>query len=81
MRVMSKQTKMNPRDIVEQAREYFSGQIGMSVKDLVLDCCAEFDSDIGFVTVQVLDFGHQCEVILTTREFEYQIMEFLRDIP
>jgi hypothetical protein len=41
------------------------------------NCCVAFENDLGFVNVQVIDKGACREITLTTREWEYQIEEFL----
>lgn len=77
---MSKKVQIPAREIVEMARAYFEDQFGLSLKEHIADCCAEFTGDIGFVTVQVVELPNHSEVVLTTREWEYQIQDFLNHL-
>jgi hypothetical protein len=74
---MSKKVQIPARKIVELARAYFEDHFGLSLQEHIADCCAEFTGDIGFVTVQVVELNSHNEVVLTTREWEYQIQDFL----
>ena len=80
MKVMSKKTKLNRKDIFEKARDSFEGKLGLTVTDTEDKCCMEFSSEIGFVTVKVVESEDENEVILTTREWEYQIERFLSNL-
>ena len=68
---------MRTAEILRSAKDFFDGKFGLEISDDVPGCCLEFANSVGFVSVQVLDEGQEREVILTTREFEYQIQEFL----
>lgn len=80
MKKMSKQTKLTPEKIMERVKDYFLGRFGFKVVEETANCCVEFANDLGFVNVQVLDKGNCREVTLTTREWEYQIEEFLEKL-
>jgi hypothetical protein len=80
MKVMSKKTKLSREDIFEKARNSFEGKLGLTGNGTEDKCCIEFSSDIGFVTVQVVESEDENEVILTTREWEYQIERFLLNL-
>ncbi len=77
MRVMSLETSMDKTKIINEAITYFNGLFGLQVADHVPNCCIEFSNDIGFVTVQVFQKGILNEVVLTTREWEHQVLEFI----
>ena len=77
MRVMSQETSMDKIKIIEEAITYFNGLFGLQVTDHVPNCCVEFSNDIGFVTLQVFQKGTVNEVVLTTREWEHQVLEFI----
>jgi len=77
MKTMSKQTKLTSEKIMEKAKDYFVGRFGFKVVEETADCCMAFENDLGFVNVQVLNKGDCREITLTTREWEYQIEEFL----
>ncbi len=69
---------METNKIINEAITYFNGHFGIPVANHVENCCIEFCSDLGFVTIQILPKGAKNEVILTTREWEYQVLEFIK---
>jgi len=80
MKVMSKKTSLKIEEIIKKAKEKFDENLGLKLVDERDDCCLDFRGDLGFVTVQIFDQDQNREVKLTTREYEYQIQEFLRDL-
>jgi hypothetical protein len=80
MMVMSKVTKLSSRDVIDRARKFFDRKYGLTMLESDPSCCAHFVSDIGFVTVRVVSAGNLNEAILETREWEYQIQEFLKKL-
>ena len=77
MKTMSKLTRLSSEKIIAMAKEYFLGRFGFRVVEEYANCCVAFENDIGFVNVEVVDKGDCREMTLTTREWEYQIQEFL----
>jgi hypothetical protein len=77
MKVMTKKTKLSSEKIIERVKNYFNGKYGLEVVEETPNCCVEFANNLGFVNAQVTDNGDYREVTLTTREWEYQIQEFL----
>ena len=77
MKVMSKTTNLSPEKIIKKATDYFDGKLGLEIKDQTDNCCIDFRNNLGFVTLQIFDNVSSREVKLSTREFEYQIQEFL----
>jgi hypothetical protein len=77
MLVMSKITKLSPKDILDKARKFFDGKYGLRMLESDPSCCAHFTSDVGFVTVRVVSSGDYNEAVLETRDWDYQIQEFL----
>jgi hypothetical protein len=77
MKVMTKETKLPAEKIMERVKEYFGGKSGLKVVEETSNCCVEFASDLGFVNAQIVNKGKYRELTLTTREWEYQIQEFL----
>ncbi len=80
MKVVSKRTRLTPLEIIRKAEEYFDGRFGLRKTSSVASCCADFVGDLGFVTVRVATSGGLSEAVLTTREWEYQVQEFLKRI-
>jgi hypothetical protein len=77
MKVMTKETRLPPEKLMQRVKEYFGGKFGLKVVEETPNCCVEFASDLGFVNAQIVDKGKCRELTLTTREWEYQIQEFL----
>jgi len=80
MKVMSKKTRLSGEKIIQKAKDYFKGNLGLQLTTETPDCCVEFESNLGFVIVQVTGENQEKEVKVTTREFEYLIQEFLSEI-
>ncbi len=80
MRVLQKKVKSTPRQVIEKARSVFNDRFGMHVTNELENCCIHFEGDLGFVTVEVNEKADHTEVIVTTREWEYQITEFLKEL-
>jgi hypothetical protein len=80
MKAISKKTKSPRKELQEKAKSFLSEKWGLKL-DIDDDCCLKFSSDLGFVTVQMIDTDDdKIEVELITREYEYQIQEYLRMI-
>jgi hypothetical protein len=77
MKVMTKRTKLTSEKILEQVKSYFNRKYGLELVEETPNCCVVFENNLGFVNAQVVDNGDYREVTLTTREWEYQIQEFL----
>ncbi len=80
MMVFSRETKIPAEKIMDRARKYFEGEFGLKISNHVSSCCAEFYSEIAQVSIQILNKGSQNEVILTSREFDYQVQAFARTL-
>jgi hypothetical protein len=77
MKVMSTKTKKSAVEVIQKAKEFFNGRFGLNIRNESSDCCIEFANDLGFVTVEVTKEDKGSQVTLTTREWEYQVQEFL----
>ncbi len=77
MRVMSKESPKAVSEIMRLAIEYFNGLFDLKISEHIPNCCAEFRNDFGYVTIQVFPHNNMNEVILTSQEWEYQILDFL----
>jgi hypothetical protein len=77
MKVMSTKTKKPAVEVIQKAKEFFNGRFGLDIRNESSDCCIEFANDLGFVTVEVTKEDKGSQVTLTTREWEYQVQEFL----
>ena len=80
MKAMAKTTTLSMDDIVKKVKDYFIGNLGLKLIAQTDNCCLSFQSNLGYVDVQIFD-NHDCrEVNLTTREYEYLIQDFLGTI-
>ncbi|MFW9886666.1 MAG: hypothetical protein ACFFER_00685 [Candidatus Thorarchaeota archaeon] len=75
---MSKRTKLNRDEIIRRAKAEFDGRFGLAARDPDATCCMEFVSDLGYVTIEVIEHDSENEVILRTREWEYQVQQFIK---
>ncbi|MHA2143101.1 MAG: hypothetical protein ACXADC_07515 [Candidatus Thorarchaeota archaeon] len=77
---MSKRTKLERDEIIKRAKAEFDGRFGLAATDPDTNCCIEFVSDLGYVTIEVIEHDDENEVILRTREWEYQVQQFIRSL-
>ena len=74
---ISKKSRLNPDEILAKASRYF-GKGGEGLDETESgSCCISFSGVGGYVTVTVCDKGNEREVDVETREFEYQVKQFL----
>jgi len=72
-------TKMSPEEIIQQAVEFFGKDgVGLEVTECG-PCCAVFAGGGGHVSVTVSE-GKGTEVELVTREWDYDVKRFVRQI-
>jgi hypothetical protein len=62
------------------ARDFFDGHFGLKKRDDIENCCVEFVSELGHVTVQVIPRGEKTETIMRSREFNHQVKEFAQKL-
>jgi hypothetical protein len=80
MLVMSKETKMSADEILNRAKDYFDNRFGLTLDNYNPSCCIEFHGEIGFVEIAVEGSEDKTEVIIRTREWEFQVKDFLRGL-
>jgi hypothetical protein len=74
---ITRQTRLNPEDIIEQASNFF-GRGGEELEETQRNpCCITFEGAGGYVTVSVVEEDEHRTVDVETREFEYQVKKFL----
>lgn len=72
-------TNKSPEEIIQQALDFF-GEDGVGLKVMNRSpCCASFEGGGGHVSVTVTE-GEQTEIGLVTREFDYDVKQFMRQI-
>jgi hypothetical protein len=77
---MSKRTKLEREEIIRQAKVKFDGRFGLAARDPKASCCMEFVSDLGYITLEIIEHENENEVILRTREWEYQVEQFISSL-
>ncbi|MHA2150044.1 MAG: hypothetical protein ACXAAN_15465 [Candidatus Thorarchaeota archaeon] len=77
---MSKKTKMSVDEVLERAKRFFDGNFGLTLSNHESQCCLEFAGKLGFVTLAIEESDETTEVIVRTREWEYQVKDFLRNL-
>ncbi|MFW9804698.1 MAG: hypothetical protein ACFFFC_18725 [Candidatus Thorarchaeota archaeon] len=77
---MSKRTKLDRAEIIRKAKAEFDGRFGLAARNPEATCCMEFVSDLGYITLEVIEHDHENEVVLRTREWEYQVQQFIQKL-
>jgi hypothetical protein len=79
---LGKESKLAPREVIEQAVDFF-GPSGWGLKVVNQDeCCARFEGSGGYVYTEAAEIdGHKgSDVSIEGREWEYQIRRFVEEI-
>ena len=72
-------TKLAPEEVIRRAVSIFGKDgLGLTVTEQG-SCCATFEGGGGHVSVTV-NVGDKTEVELVTREWDYDVKRFMRDI-
>jgi len=80
MTAYSVETKQSPEKSIEKAVAYFGeGGLGLRVEEQG-PCCAYFEGGGGFVRVTVSEEEKRTTVNLETREWDYQVKQFMQKI-
>lgn len=80
MKVISKKTRLSSDEVILRAKTFFENNLGLTLAEETAGCCVEFRSKLGFVIVQAMEEDKEREVTVSTREYEYQIQEFLKKV-
>ncbi len=72
-------TKLSSGEVVKRAVEFFSGRYGLEVKEQS-PTCAYFEGSGGGVNVTTCAEGKGTSVELESREWDYQVKEFIGKI-
>ncbi len=72
-------TKLDPEEVIRRAVSFFGeGGLGLTVTDQG-SCCATFEGGGGHVSITA-NAGDKMEVELVTREYDYDVKRFIREI-
>ncbi len=73
---ISKQTRLKPVQILEQAADYF-GKGGLGLKEKEHNpCCIYFEGAGGYISLNILDEDKYRDVEVESREWDYQAKRF-----
>jgi hypothetical protein len=76
----SVETKLNPEEAVEKATAYF-GEGGLGLKLVEQGpCCVYFEGGGGHVYVTAVTGEKRAVVDLETREWDYHVRRFMREV-
>lgn len=77
---METRTKMSPEDAIKEAVAFFgAGGYGLKVREKG-PCCAAFEGGGGGVDITTSADGKETKVELLSREWDYQVKEFIERI-
>ena len=77
---ITKETTLPVDDVLERASNFFGSQgLGLEEKDRN-SCCIAFDGGGGYVSITVAEAGDKRDVDVESREWDYQVKEFLGTI-
>jgi hypothetical protein len=80
MALYSVETKLSPEDAIERARAYFGeGGLGLELTERN-PCCVYFEGGGGHVLVTGIMGEKKTTVELETREWDYHVKRFMREI-
>ena len=74
---ISKQTKLKPEQILEQAVNYFgNGGLGLQENERN-PCCIYFEGAGGYISINIHEDDRYRDVEVESREWDYQAKQFL----
>jgi hypothetical protein len=77
---ITKDTAYSADEVVKRASEFFGSKgLGLVEKERN-SCCITFEGGGGYVSVTVTEAGGKSEVGTESREWEYQVKQFLQTI-
>ena len=77
---MTKQTRLNPEDIIARAVEFF-GEKGEQLDERDRSrCCIYFEGGGGYVAISIVEESKKRTLDIETREYEYQVKRFLKTL-
>jgi hypothetical protein len=77
----SVETRVSPEEVIRFATVYFGeGGLGLEVAS-ENSCCASFEGGGGHVLVTAVGDGERTDVELETREWDFHVRRFMREIP
>jgi hypothetical protein len=72
-------TRLSPEQALDKAKAYFAESLGLEVTG-ESPCCISFVGGGGHVTVTAHADGRRNHMELETREWDYQVQQFMHEI-
>lgn len=77
---ITKQTRLSPEEVLKRAVKFFGPDgVGLEVRD-ECETDARFEGGGGYVYVEVCESGGATEVTVESREWDYQVRQFLNTL-
>jgi len=77
---ITKETTLSADDVLRRASDFFGTQgLGLEEKERN-SCCIAFEGGGGYVSISLVEAGGKRDVDAESREWEYQVKEFLETI-
>jgi hypothetical protein len=77
---LSAESRLSPQEVTQRAIEFFGPEgYGLEITDQS-DTCAYFKGGGGSIEVTACSEENKTEVTITSREWDYQVRQFLRSI-
>ncbi len=74
-------TKLSRKEVSDRLKSFFGkGGLGLEVCEETPQCLS-FEGGGGYVTANVSTEGDKTRVTLVTQEWDYQVKEFVADLP
>ena len=75
-----KKTRLSCEKVIEKAKNFFgSGDVGLAIKECEKNC-ARSEDESGHVFITCCTDNEEAEIDLETREWDYQVKQFMREI-
>lgn len=71
-------TRLSPSEAIEEAIKFFGKKVGLKMVEKTREMVC-FESELGHVTITVCE-NDETDVDLETREFDYDVKEFMTKI-
>jgi hypothetical protein len=75
-------TRLDAEAVYKEAEAFFGPEgNGLTMAEGTPGCCARFESNLGYVYVDIQERDKGSAVELETREYDIQVRDFMRHLP
>lgn len=80
MHKMAVVSKLTPELVLSKAKDFFGTQ-GLNLSQIQeSDCCINFEGGGGFINLTAVHFEGKSQIIITSREWENQVKNFVKNL-